>query len=133
MGTIAFQRRDGLIFVPVDVWGHGVAAKTLHFVLDTGTSTSILNVIHAVGLGFRPDRATARSRIRSIIGQETGYVVRAPHVRSLDWVRDDFPLACHSFPAEDRLDGLLGADFFAGLRLVIDYGAATVELTESLA
>ncbi|MBI5500174.1 MAG: aspartyl protease family protein [Deltaproteobacteria bacterium] len=133
MGPLAFERRGGLIVVPVIVWAHGIPSETLHFALDTGTATSILDVNQALRLGLRPDHALRCSRVRSMIGEEFGYVVRAPHISSLGWIRDDFEIACHSFPPGDDIDGLLGDDFFAGLRLVLDYGAGTVELTESLA
>ena len=40
-------------------------------------------------------------------------------------------IACHGFAPDGQVAGLLGGDFFVGLRLVIDYDAGTVELSES--
>ena len=99
--------------------------------LDTGTARTILSERTASLLGFSASGATRRSRVSSVLGAEVGYMVRAPRVHALDWERNDFEVACHSFAPGTQVAGLLGGDFFAGMRLVIDYGAETVELDES--
>jgi hypothetical protein len=131
MRAFAYRLRDGLIFVPVRIGEQAAPAEAFDFVLDTGTARTILNLKHVRKLGI--DLATAHhlSRVRSVVGEEPGVFVRVPLFEALGWFRGDFELACHAFPEEEDIDGLLGADFFAGLRLTIDYGAGTVELEES--
>jgi hypothetical protein len=86
-------------------------------------------------LGLTPDRAVRRSRVTSVLGPEIGYLVRAPRIRALGWERTDLVVACHQFAEGCNMDGLLGADFFAGMRLVIDYasGIVTLEAPDSTA
>jgi predicted aspartyl protease len=132
---IAFRFKPGpcLISVPVVVWGPRRSPSDLVFVLDTGTERTIIDVAIAARLGFSREQASRRSRVLSALGAEEGFLVTAPRLRALGWDRDNFPIACHQLGANARIDGLIGADFFDGLRLVIDYGGGIVEVSESKA
>lgn len=130
MGSVSFTSHDGLIRVPVLVWGAGRAMSSLSFVVDTGTPNTLLDVEAARNLGFTPERAVGRSRVLTSVGEEEGYVVIAPRIRGLGWERGGFRLACHQLAATAQVDGLLGADFFAGLVLTVNYVAGTVDLAE---
>lgn len=130
---IVFRFKPGpcLISVPVVVWGPRRSPSDLVFVLDTGTERTIIDVDIATRLGFSEDQAIRRSRVVSALGAEEGFLVTARRFRALGWDRGDFPIACHQLGANARIDGLIGADFFAGLRLVVDYGAGVVEVSKS--
>ncbi len=130
MGSVSFASRDGLVRVPVLVWGCARAVSSLSFVVDTGTPHTLLDMEAARNLGFVPERAVGRSRVLTAVGSEEGYTVVAPLIRSLGWERDGFRISCHELAATTQVDGLLGADFFAGLVLTVDYAAGTVSLTE---
>ncbi|MBI5491264.1 MAG: aspartyl protease family protein [Deltaproteobacteria bacterium] len=131
MPSVPFRSDDGLIRVPVQVWGVGLAPSPLSFVIDTGTPRTLIDVEAARRLGFLPERAIRPSRVVTAVGVEGGYVVVTPRIRALGWDRDEFEIACHLLGATARVDGLLGGDFFDGLRLVIDYGTGVIELMES--
>ena len=117
--------------VPVSVWGPRRPPSDLVFVLDTGADRTIIDTQIALRLGFSERDAIRRSRVSSPLGHEEGFMVVAPRIRALGWERGGFELACHQLTTTTEVDGLLGADFFDGLRLVIDYGTGTVELSES--
>ena len=129
MPVVRFELVDGLVVVPVVVLGPTGLARRFRFVLDTGTAKTMFSERTAYRLGFSPSDATRRSRVTSVLGAEVGYVVRARRVHALGWERDDFEVACHSFAPGSQVAGLLGGDFFVGMRLIIDYGAATVDLS----
>ena len=131
MTVFRFRPGPALVSVPVTVSGLLRPSSDLVFVIDTGTERTIIDVDIGRRLGFSEQDAVRRSRVVSALGAEEGFVVVTPRIRALDWERDDFPIACHRLGSTARIDGLLGADFFAGLRLVIDYGAGIVELSES--
>lgn len=38
----------------------------------------------------------------------------------------NFPILCHTLPPSATVDGLLGLDFFRGLRLVVDLQIGTI-------
>ncbi|MBI5487411.1 MAG: retropepsin-like domain-containing protein [Deltaproteobacteria bacterium] len=130
---IAFRFEPGpcLLSVPVTLWGPRRSPSDLVFVLDTGTERTIVDLEIASRLGFSERDSTRRSRVVSALGAEEGFLVTAPRILALGWDRDGFPIADHRLGANARIDGLIGADFFAGLRLVIDYGAGVVEVSES--
>ena len=130
MPAFRFPPSQGLVYVPVVVCGPDGMEVHLPFVLDTGTERTIVDVGVAEKLGFLPQHAVQPSRVSSPLGVEQGYVVRTPRLHALGWERDDFPIACHRLSANATVGGLLGADFFAGLVLTINYSAGTVELAE---
>jgi predicted aspartyl protease len=130
MGSVSFTSCDGLVRVPVLVWGYGRAVSSLSFVVDTGAPRTLLDVEAAKNLGLAPERAVGRSRVLTAVGAEEGYVIIAPRIRGLGWERGGFEIACHQLAANAQVDGLLGADFFAGLVLTVNYAVGTVELTE---
>ena len=128
MGTVSFVIHEGLVYVPVVVAGpRGRAA--LRFVLDTGTARTMLAERAAVLLGFTPETAVRKTRVASVLGAETGYLAGTRRVHALGWDRDDFEVACHRFAPGAQVDGLLGLDFLAGLRLTIDFAAGLVDLS----
>ena len=131
MTAFRFKAGPGLISVPVVVWGLRRPPSDLVFVLDTGTERTIIDTEIAARLGFSERQATGRSRVLSAVGAEEGFLVTVPRFRALGCEHSPFPVACHHLGPKARIDGLLGADFFAGRRLVIDYGAGIVELSES--
>jgi predicted aspartyl protease len=117
------------VFVPVELSGPSGHGETFDFVLDTGTSRTIIDVGAADRIGFGTGAAIGRSRVSSALGVELGYMVRTPRIAALGWERTEFEIACHHLGANADVHGVLGIDFFAGLRLVIDFAASTVELT----
>ncbi|MBI5499625.1 MAG: clan AA aspartic protease [Deltaproteobacteria bacterium] len=129
MASVPFRSDDGLIRVPVQIWGVGLASSPLSFVVDTGTPRTLVDVEVARRLGFLPERATRQSRVVTAVGAERGYVVTTPRIRALGWDRDEFEIACHLLGATARVDGLLGGDFFEGMVLTINYAAGAVDLS----
>jgi hypothetical protein len=41
---------------------------------------------------------------------------------------ENFPILCHTLPPSATVDGLLGLDFFRGLRLIVDLKAGIITL-----
>ena len=130
MGSVSFTSDDGLVRVPVLVWGDGREMSSLSFVVDTGAPRTLLDVEAAQSLGLAPERSVRRSRVLTAVGAEEGYVVVVRRIRGLGWERGGFEIACHQLATNAQVDGLLGADFFAGLVLSVNYAAGTVSLTE---
>jgi len=127
--VVRFRTIDGLVRVPVVLVAPRGRAL-LWFIVDPGTARTILAEEQAAHLGLTRDLSTRRSRVSSVLGAEEGYVVRLDRLHALGWERPDFEIACHRFSHGAEVEGLLGADFFAGLVLTINYAAATVDLSE---
>ena len=127
--TVRFRTTDGLVRIPVIVIAPRGTAR-LRFIVDPGTARTILAEEQAAHLGLTRAVSTRRSRAASVLGAEEGYVVHVTGIHAPGWERPDFEIACHRFAPGAEVEGLLGADFFAGLVLTINYAASTVELTE---
>ena len=117
-----------MILVPVLLRGPRESCDSFRFVLDTGTTTTMVATDIAERLGFSARHAIRRSRVYSALGQEEGYTVRVAALLAFGLERRAFEVACHDFAPAAHVDGLLGADFFEDRALLINYAEGTAEL-----
>ncbi len=121
---IPFAARDGMVWVKVSAAG---CAEPLHFLLDSGASVSVLDLSAARRMGARLGDS---QKVQGVHGRATAY--RLPKfdgqiggaklpgsIIALDL--SPVSAACHR-----RIDGLLGADFFRGRIVQIDYAAGKI-------
>jgi hypothetical protein len=123
---IPFKFVDGLIWIKV----HGThTGRSLNFLLDSGASVSVLNLRTAKELGMKLARPVTVQGVRSTT---TGYwpqrialaAQNIPLPSSYAAVDlDDLSNSCHC-----TIDGLLGADFFRGRIVQIDFGERKIRL-----
>jgi len=121
---IPFTYRAGLIWVQLD--GPGAP---LHFLLDSGASATVLDLQAARRLGLKFGR---RETVLGVNGRCFAY-----RVDGLNAAIAEVPLA-HSMLAIDlspvsrscgqRIDGLIGADFFRGRVVQIDFAAQKIRV-----
>jgi Aspartyl protease len=126
LATIPFKQRAGLIWVQVD---NPAGGKPLQFILDSGAEASVL------------DLETAR-RIHLELGQPV--TVRGINSTTLGYRIDAWParmggvdlptnylamdLSALSAACHRQVDGLIGADFFAGRVVQIDFARDRIHL-----
>jgi hypothetical protein len=128
LGQIPFRYQDGLIWVKVELAGE---KEPLNFLLDSGASVSAIDLrtahTHGVHLGDR------RS-VEGVSGQGFAYqvndlqamvggIVLAKSVIAID-------LRTVSDRCHQRIDGILGADFFRNRVVRIDFKARKICLLE---
>lgn len=124
----AFQAGSGLILVEAEVAGPAGKAGAI-LVLDTGATSSVLNVSVLRSVGYDPDASNESVRMA------TGTAVVS--ARRLTINRLSAPgrhaiglrILAHDLPADAAVDGLLGLDFFRDLALLIDFRAARITVT----
>jgi hypothetical protein len=122
-----FSLDDGLIVVEVEVVGPATVA-ILRLALDTGATTTLINVAHLVALGYDP--ALAPTRVQITTGSGVEFVPRLPltKIAALGQERFGFPVLCHTLPPSALIDGLLGLDFFHGTILTLDLKVGQIGL-----
>jgi hypothetical protein len=123
-----FEAKTGLILVEAEPSGPtGRAGATL--VLDTGATSTVLNVSLLRSLGYDPDAATEFARMAT--GTAIGTVPRLMinRLSALGKHALGLRVLAHDLPAEAAVDGLLGLDFFRDLLLTIDFRAGQITLT----
>lgn len=126
--TIPFQFRDGMIWMNVTVPGR---SEPLKFLLDSGAGVSVVDTATAQRVGWA---LGDRSAVQGVQGRAvayrvcgvsatTGGVAIPGNLLAID-------LSGPSARCHQRIDGLLGADFFRGRIVQIDYAAQRVRLLE---
>lgn len=123
---IPFQFRDGLVWVKVSVPGH---SEKLNFLLDSGAGISVLDSGTAQRLGVPMG---AEERVHGVNGSVSshrvdrfsGTIAGIPVPRRLLALDlSGVSAVCHQ-----RIDGLLGADFFRSRIVQIDFAAERLRL-----
>jgi Aspartyl protease len=124
-----FKLRAGLIWVQVDVTR---GAKALNFILDSGAEASVISLQAAQRLNLALGQPVT---VRGINTTTLGYWTDSLSARlggihlSTNYLAMDLSAlsdACHR-----RVDGLIGADFFAGRVVQIDFAAEKIRLLEN--
>jgi len=129
LSEFPFKWRAGLIWIQVE---SPRGARALHFILDSGAEASVIDLqtarrlhlelgqpvtvrgINATTLGYWPESMSAR----------LGGVLLPANYLALDL--SAVSAACHR-----RVDGLIGADFFAGRIVQIDFAKEKIRLLEN--
>jgi hypothetical protein len=126
--SFPFDAQQGLILVSVEVMGPSGNA-ILRFALDTGATTTLINVGVLVALGYDP--ALAPSRVQVTTGSGVEFVPRMPldKLSALGQERTGLPVLCHTLPPSAGIDGVLGLDFLRGRDLNINFRTGQISLT----
>lgn len=122
-----FNPQQGLIIVPTEVEGP-FGSAILRLALDTGATSTVINVGLLVAVGYDPALAPDRLQITTGSGVEFVPRVTAQSMTALGQKRADFPILGHTLPPSAGVDGLLGLDFFRGQRLTLDFRAGHILL-----
>src|SRR5438477_6810111 len=122
---LPFRFSDGLIRVEARALNF---AEPLTFVLDSGASVSVLNLATAQKLGLEKGKEV---RVKGVSAMTAGYwahvAVKAGQILlPQDYLAVD--LNELSGKCQTRVDGLIGADFFRGQVVQIDFAAQKLRI-----
>jgi len=126
---IPFESHEGLLWIKATV-SH--AAEPLNFLLDTGAGASVINRSTADRLGLNMGTAvTVRGVATTLTGHRLKGISAAAGAASLpaDYIAVD--LSKLSSSCERPVDGLLGADFFRGRPVQIDFEGQKLRILQS--
>lgn len=126
LAEFPFEFREGLLWIEVNI---PQSQKPLNFLLDTGAGVSVINLSTAKRIGLKLGREVMVHGVQTTL---TGYwqermsskvgVVNLPRgYLAVDL--DKFSSSC-----ERPVDGLVGADFFRGRVVQIDFEAQKIRL-----
>lgn len=86
-------------------------------VLDTGAVNTTITPKVAETVGYSERDGLRRTRVRTAIGSERGYVLRTARIAVLGLVADNFPV--HVFDLGHEISGLVGLNFLSLLNYEI--------------
>ena len=128
MSAHVFNAKRGPILIKAEISGPARTSR-LNLVLDTGATTSLIDVAILTFLGFDPNQPLRR--IRMVTGSALGIVpiFALTRLSALGRNRFIFPVVGHTLPPSSGVDGLLGLDFLRDQVLTIDFRAGQIDLT----
>ncbi|MBI4516287.1 MAG: retroviral-like aspartic protease family protein [Deltaproteobacteria bacterium] len=122
-----FNPREGLIIVAAELWGPW-GSSVLRLALDTGATSTVINVGVLVAIGYDPALAPDRVQVTTGSGIEFAPRVTLQQIAALGQLRAGFAVLGHTLPPSAGVDGLLGLDFLRGGRLTVDLRSGQVML-----
>ena len=129
LAEFPFQFREGLLWIEVTL---PQSEKPLNFLLDTGAGVSVINLNTAKRIGIRLGQEVT---VRGIQTMLTGYwqqrmSAKVGNVKlPSEYLAVDLEKLSHS--CERPVDGLVGADFFRGRVVQIDFDAQKIRMLKA--
>lgn len=110
---ISFDPQQGLIIVRAELWGP-TGSGVLRLALDTGATSTVVNIGMLVAIGYDP--ALAADRVQVTTGSSIEFAPRVvlEKIVAVGHARSGFPVLGHTLPPSAGVDGLLGLDFLRG-------------------
>jgi predicted aspartyl protease len=125
--TFSFDRRRGLIVIRAELTGPS-GSGVLQLALDTGATTTLVNVAMLIAIGYEPALTTDRIQVTTGSGVEFAPRIELQKLTALGQERYGLHVLGHTLPPSSGVDGLLGLDFFRGLRLTVDFRAGQLRI-----
>ena len=123
---IPIEYSEGLIWIKATV---AKGSEPLNLLLDTGAGASALNTTAAERLGLKPGRRICARGVETTL---TGYSVKPVALTSAGFEIPGPSMAVNLQKLSDScsrpIDGLLGADFFRGRIVQIDFDACKLRI-----
>jgi hypothetical protein len=127
MISFALNPAGGPIRVRAAVTGP-TGTGVFRLILDTGATTSLINVSSLVSVGFDPSRSTRRATVLTGGSAQVVPLVVVTRLSALGQHWYGFPVLAHTLPSGSAADGLLGLDFLRNQVLTIDFRAGQITL-----
>lgn len=126
LAEIPLQSRDGFLWLKVHVAGH---RDPLNFILDSGAASSVVDINVAKQMKVKLGRLVS---VQGVFSQTTGRRIAQFSAQTSGITVPEriiaFDLRAIGATCHQPIDGLLGADFFQGRIVQIDYQAMTLRI-----
>lgn len=126
LAEIPLQSREGFLWLKVHVAGHG---DPLNFILDSGAASSVVDITVAKQLKVKLGQFVS---VQGVFSQTTGRRISQFSAQTAGISVPEriiaFDLRAIGAICHQRVDGLLGSDFFQGRIVEIDYRAMTMRI-----
>jgi predicted aspartyl protease len=125
--SVPFTATEGLIVIPAELFGPAGSA-VLRLALDTGATSTVINVAMLVAIGCDPALMRDRVQVTTGSGVEFAARITLDKLTALGRECPGFAVLAHTLPPSAGVDGLLGLDFLRGARLMVDFRAGAITL-----
>ena len=118
--TVAFDRKDKFIIVPVTV-KKGDEILEYEFAVDTGANVTLIDSDVMLEMGYSKTNSIGTTHTLTASKPETVYEFKIDNIMALGLIRRNFKVISRSLPMGLGIDGLLGLNFFSNQELIIDF------------
>jgi hypothetical protein len=129
LAEFPFEFRDGMLWIGVSI---PQSEKPLNFLLDTGAGANVINLSTANRIGLKLGRTIA---VRGVQTSLTGYWLEQMSAKADGVALPDDYLAVDlgklGKACNCCVDGLIGADFFRGKIVQIDFNAQKIRILKN--
>ena len=119
MFVARFDPKKRIVWLEVRLFGP-LGYRDCRFILDTGTTVTVVDPGVVDGLGYSARMATARSRLVGIDGVQEGYRLEVAKLEALGFSVDHHEVFCHDFDDRLGVEGLIGMDLLDGRVVTLD-------------
>jgi len=123
----SFDPLRGLIVLRAEITGPS-GSGVVQLALDTGATTTLINVALLVAIGYDPSLSTDRVQATTGSGVEFAPRVELQRLTALGQERYGLRVLARTLPPSSGVDGLLGLDFFRGLHLSVDFRTGQISI-----
>jgi predicted aspartyl protease len=127
MSSTPFRLGPGPIRVKAELTGP-TGTAVLQLILDTGATTTLINTLSLIRVGFDPGQSTSKATVLTGGSPQILPLVVVTRLSALGQHQFGLPVVAHSVPAAALADGLLGLDFLQNQVLTIDFRAGQITL-----
>jgi len=125
--SVTFDRLHGLAIVATTMDGPARSVK-VRLLLDTGSAYSIVRPRLLRLAGYNLDAPRSRVPIATVTDVIWAPLFVVSAVRAIEVERHNSPVLAQDIPPVLAFDGVLGASFFRGRRLIVDFTVGTASL-----
>jgi predicted aspartyl protease len=125
--SFPFNPSRGPVLVEAEFSGP-LGRNNARLVLDTGATTSMINILPLVASGYDPDQSARKVDIETGNGIITAPLIILNRLTALGQHRIGFSVAAGALPSGIGIDGLLGLDFLRGHVLTLDFQCGQIAL-----
>lgn len=127
--TEPIRLHEGLVWVRVLVQSSRRTYRAFAFILDPGSSQTILHRRTAERIGFPESAKTGDATFDAVTGPVPAYTFELPSIIVLGRELENLEVAAKTFPPRLDVDGVLGLDFFMNtdLHLLLRTGELVLE------
>ncbi len=111
MTVTRFDPGAALIFLLGVVWGPRDRQQDLRLVFGPGSAETIIAPDVLDDIGYTARQGEAITVTRSVVGKESGYLIRVARFRALGFEFTDFRVNALDLPERYGINGLLGLGF----------------------
>ncbi len=125
MAEFKFDTTHGMILCKV-LLTHKKQSLFFKLAVDIGASFTMISIESALAIGLNPSKSVRHIEITTANGIVIAPTIKVPSFKCFGAELKNMEIICHNLPAESPVEGLLGLDFLAKAKILIDFSKKVI-------